>query len=204
MSKYKKVMMKTAIIWSEESYCKKRKVGAVVERNGHILDIGYNGTIAGVDNNCETTMYECNYCKNREDSLEKLVQSLPTIGVRYTYGVEVPLKCKYCSKTIAILTDGGRGLEQQRSKDKYSVIPATNDFTIHAEQNIITNCAKEGISLKGATMYVTTSPCKTCAKLIAGSGISKVYYATEYKDLSGVKYLNDLGIKTELYEVERD
>jgi len=70
----------------------------------------------------------------------------------------------------------------------------TNDFTLHAEQNAITNAAKLGISLEGTTMYITHSPCKNCAKLIAQSGIKRVVYNDEYKDFSGIEFLTGLGI----------
>mgnify|MGYP003572442289 CR=1 FL=1 len=45
--------MKTAQVWAEESYCKKKKVGAVIARKGRIIAQGYNGTVAGSNNICE-------------------------------------------------------------------------------------------------------------------------------------------------------
>jgi dCMP deaminase len=71
----------------------------------------------------------------------------------------------------------------------------TSEFTVHAEQNAIAQCAKFGVPTKGATMYVTLSPCKTCAKLIASCGISRVVIREKYKDLSGVNYLARCGVK---------
>ncbi len=50
----------------------------------------------------------------------------------------------------------------------------------HAEENSITQAAYHGISLKGATIYVTLSPCLTCAKMIINSGILEVVYDEEY------------------------
>ncbi|MBI4101379.1 MAG: hypothetical protein HY443_00250 [Candidatus Nealsonbacteria bacterium] len=49
--------------------------------------------------------------------------------------------------------------------------------TIHAEENIIAQAAKKGVSLEGSSLYVTTFPCPVCAKLIACSGIKKLYFA---------------------------
>lgn len=46
--------------------------------------------------------------------------------------------------------------------------------TIHAEQNIVLQCAKYGISMDGTTMYSTHRPCLKCAKLIAGTGIQEI------------------------------
>ncbi len=48
--------------------------------------------------------------------------------------------------------------------------------TIHAEQKIIAEAAKKGISLQGSSLYVTTFPCPVCAKLIACSGIKNLYF----------------------------
>lgn len=67
-------------------------------------------------------------------------------------------------------------------------------FVVHAEQNAITFAAKEGIKLKGTTLYTTTSPCPDCAKLIASTGIKRVLYLDEYKDTSGVDFLNHCGV----------
>lgn len=197
--KYKKVMMKTAFVWAEESYCKRRKVGAVVERNGHILDTGYNGSVSGARNNCEDTVYECNYCGNSSDKFDGLSELAPlTPSAEYLGKVRIA-HCRKCNKMLATHLEGGDVRSVNFTKKL-----VTNDFTIHAEQNIISNCAKEGISLKGSTMYITTSPCRMCAKLIANSGIIKVFYAETYKDLSGIEYLKGLNIDTELFEVKED
>lgn len=51
---------------------------------------------------------------------------------------------------------------------------------IHAELNAILYAARNGLSLEGATMYVTLSPCADCAKAITQSGIKKVVYAELY------------------------
>jgi len=50
----------------------------------------------------------------------------------------------------------------------------------HAEENAITQSAYHGISVKDATMYVTLSPCLTCAKMIINGGIAEVIYDEEY------------------------
>ncbi|UNY47076.1 dCMP deaminase [Cronobacter phage LPCS28] len=51
---------------------------------------------------------------------------------------------------------------------------------IHAELNAILYAAKRGISIEGATMYVTVSPCADCAKAIAQSGIKQLVYCVDY------------------------
>ncbi len=52
--------------------------------------------------------------------------------------------------------------------------------SIHAEAYAIAECAKTGVSVVGATVYVTTFPCIICCRLLAKSGIVKVVYMSEY------------------------
>ncbi len=66
---------------------------------------------------------------------------------------------------------------------------------IHAEQLIIATAACEGISLKNMHLYVTVFPCPVCAKLIAKSGIQKVFYAAGHASLDGEAVLKASGIE---------
>lgn len=67
--------------------------------------------------------------------------------------------------------------------------------TIHGEQNIVSQAAKEGISTKGADMYVTTFPCPVCAKLIACSGIKNLYFGEGGSNFDAKKVLDSAGVK---------
>lgn len=66
---------------------------------------------------------------------------------------------------------------------------------IHAEAALISKAAKNGISLLDTEIYVTTFPCPACAKLIACSGISKLYFTDGYAMLDGDKILKEFGVK---------
>jgi dCMP deaminase len=55
-------------------------------------------------------------------------------------------------------------------------------YAVHAEQNAICQAAKLGVSLDGATMYVTHQPCVICTRMIINSGIKKVIYKNGYPD----------------------
>lgn len=61
--------------------------------------------------------------------------------------------------------------------------------SIHAEANLITFCAKEGIALKGADLYVTHSPCIKCAELIIASGLTRVYFLDYFRSSEGIEKL---------------
>lgn len=54
--------------------------------------------------------------------------------------------------------------------------------TIHAEANAILQAAKHGVRIEGADIYITASPCWNCFKLIANSGIRKIYFDEFYRD----------------------
>jgi deoxycytidylate deaminase len=70
----------------------------------------------------------------------------------------------------------------------------TKDEVLHAESNAIAKLAKSNDSGLGADLFVTTSPCIHCAKLIHQSGIGRVFYSEEYKDDAGIKFLEKSGV----------
>tara|TARA_A200000113_G_scaffold75048_1_gene65881 strand:- start:358 stop:819 length:462 start_codon:yes stop_codon:yes gene_type:complete len=71
----------------------------------------------------------------------------------------------------------------------------TKWYVLHAEANAITKVASSAQSSKGATLYVTLSPCRDCSKLIFQSGIIRVVYHEEYKDRSGLDFLIKAGVE---------
>ncbi len=121
--------MRMAAIWAENSYCERRKVGALIVKDKMIISDGYNGTPAGFENICEN--------------------------------------------------DEG----------------FTKPYVLHAEANAITKIARSGNNSNGATLYVTTSPCIECAKLIIQAGIVRVVYGEEYHIMDGVNLLKRVGIE---------
>lgn len=64
---------------------------------------------------------------------------------------------------------------------------------VHAESNAIAFAAKNGIKTEGATLYVTDSPCITCARLLINAGIKEVVFGREYRDNSGLAELLNAG-----------
>jgi dCMP deaminase len=120
--------LRMAAIWAENSYCKRRKVGALIVKDKMIISDGYNGTPAGFENVCED-----------ENSL-------------------------------------------------------TFPYVLHAEANAITKVACSHNSSRGATLYVTASPCIECAKLIIQSGIVRVVFKEAYHKADGCQLLKLAGI----------
>ena len=71
---------------------------------------------------------------------------------------------------------------------------------LHAEANALLKVAASTQSCKGATLYITLSPCKECSKLIHQAGIIRVVYSQAYKDNSGLDFLEKAGIELKLIE----
>lgn len=121
--------LEMASIWAQNSYCKRRQVGALLVKNKMIISDGYNGTPSGFENVCE----------------------------------------------------------DENNK--------TKPYVLHAEANAITKVAKSGNSSEGATLYVTTSPCLECSKLIIQSGIKRVVYSVSYRVDDGINLLKRANIE---------
>lgn len=73
-------------------------------------------------------------------------------------------------------------------------------YAIHAEQNAIVQAAKLGISVDGATIYVTHQPCVICTKLIINSGIKRIVYKNPYPDELALHILKDTNVILEHYD----
>lgn len=121
--------LRMATIWSENSYCRRRQVGALLVKDKRIISDGYNGTPSGFDNVCE---------------------------------------------------------------DEHGV---THPYVLHAEANAITKVACSHNSSEGATLYVTTSPCMECSKLIIQAGIKRVVFSELYRIHDGLDLLARVGIE---------
>jgi len=79
---------------------------------------------------------------------------------------------------------------------------STKDEVMHAEQNALMFCARNGVSVKGCDIYVTLSPCMHCAKMIIMSGISKLYYNSVYRDSSPLELLKESGVEVIHHEIK--
>ena len=73
----------------------------------------------------------------------------------------------------------------------------TLNTTIHSELNAILHAARQGVSVKGSTIYVTLAPCSACSAMIAQAGITRVVFKQDYRDMSGVQLLKQHGILVE-------
>lgn len=112
-------------------------------------------------------------------------------------------------------------LDYSKEEDRVKHHSFSEKFEIHAEMNAILDMAKRGLSPADSTLYITTAPCKNCAKLIIVSGITRVVYLNAYDrekisspgrwdfndddfwyvdDMSGVDILRVSGIQVDKFE----
>ncbi len=77
----------------------------------------------------------------------------------------------------------------------------TKPYVLHAEANAISKVARSGNSSEGATLYVTSSPCIECAKLIIQAGIRRVVFYEKFRTLDGCELLKRAGVEIECVDI---
>jgi dCMP deaminase len=171
MKKFDKPMMETAFVWAKQSHCKRSKIGAVLAKDGRVLAVGYNGTLAGKDNNCEDYMLIKEGVKVNTDYYKSCKKN--------------PDKYLITNHRLEKLED----LVDIYDKERLQLSP----YVLDAEQNVLMFAARNGIITQDTTIYITKSPGKTSSKLIAQSGIKRVVFHEDSDD-SGASFLKDCNI----------
>lgn len=112
-------------------------------------------------------------------------------------------------KDDRIISIGYNGTPSGWSNICEDVIQHSDDTTtlktkaevVHAEMNAIAKLAKSTESGDGAYMFITCSPCMECAKMIAQSGIKKVFYDESYRSNDGIDFLNKCSVEVEKVDI---
>ena len=112
-------------------------------------------------------------------------------------------------KDDRIISIGYNGMPAGWDNNCEDVVQYSDDTTalktkpevLHAETNAIAKLARSSDSGLGADLFVTHSPCLDCAKLIYQSGISRVWYGTEYRSSDGPDFLRKSGVEVIQLEV---
>ena len=94
-----------------------------------------------------------------------------------------------------IISDGYNGTPSGFENECEDGNEKTKDYVLHAEANAITKVAKSNNSSEGSTLYVTTSPCMECSKLIIQSGITRVVFIKKYRITDGLDLLRRADIE---------
>lgn len=132
--------------------------------------------------------------KSRADCLRRqvgaiIVKDFRIISTGYN---GTPYKIKNCS-------EGGCLRCQKRDRGEIKGYEYEESCVcIHAEQNAIIQAAYQGSSTRGATIYSTTNPCSSCAKILINAGITRVVCRNKHHDLGGIELLKKAGVKVEV------
>lgn len=97
-----------------------------------------------------------------------------------------------CNTSGAIIATGYNGFIRGANDE---ILPNTRpdkyEYILHAEMNLLTNCARHGISMKDCYLISTLSPCKLCMRLMINSGITKVVAKQLYRDFPEITMMKD-------------
>ena len=100
-------------------------------------------------------------------------------------------------KDKMIISDGYNGTPTGFENKCEDDDGSTKWYVLHAEANAILKVASSTQACDGATLYITMSPCKECSKLVHQAGIKRIVYLNEYKDNSGISFLEKAGVSIE-------
>ena len=103
-------------------------------------------------------------------------------------------------KNGQIISDGYNGTATGQDNSCEMENGETKWDVIHGEANAILKCARHGHSCDGATLYQTHSPCRDCSKIIIQSGLKRLVYVEEYKDITGLEFLRDASVEIVKYD----
>jgi dCMP deaminase len=93
----------------------------------------------------------------------------------------------------AVLATGFNGFVRGADDSKLPCTrPEKYEFILHAEQNMMANCCRHGISMEDCTLVCSLSPCKLCMRLMINCGITKVIARELYKDFQEILSMPDV------------
>ena len=98
-------------------------------------------------------------------------------------------------KDKMIISDGYNGTPSGFENICENDMGVTKPYVLHAEANAITKVAKSANNCDGGTLYVTTSPCMECSKLIIQAGIRRVVFSEKYHNTEGLDILAKVGVE---------
>lgn len=149
--------------------CDRKRVGAVIVFLGRCVSWGFNGAPPGMPH-CEENIH------GWYDEAQRAESQAATAFAR-----PLPRSSGAVEQMI-----------QEYAKRQLNDYGCQN--VTHAEANALAFAARQGISTAGGTLYVSVSPCVTCAKLLIAADIRRVVFGEAYRDESGINLLRQAGV----------
>ena len=112
-------------------------------------------------------------CKHKVGCVLIKDDRIISIGYNGTYANEI-----HCTNIFNNKYDLNKEEERNKFCEEHHIFASL--YEVHAEQNCISNAAKEGIVTNNSIAFVTLEPCSDCLKLLIASGVSKVIYDKQY------------------------
>ena len=95
--------------------------------------------------------------------------------------------------TGAVLATGCNGFVRgARDNELPNTRPEKYKYMVHAEENLVANCARHGISMDNCTLYCTMSPCVKCMRLLWQCGITSIIVENLYRDVEDIQAMDDI------------
>lgn len=134
------------------------------------------------------------------DKLSKWDHMYMDIACRVAEESKCPRKKVGCCVLLesGLLATGINGFPSGMQED-WNDGEESNPSVTHAELNAMAKLLEQGVSCRGATVYLTLSPCLECAKLLVGAKVSRVIYKELYRCEEGVDHLKKYGIIVQQY-----
>lgn len=99
---------------------------------------------------------------------------------------------------LATIATGYNGFIRGADDDKLpKTRPEKYAYMRHAEENIITHCARRGIATRDCFIVITLSPCTNCLRMCYQAGIDEIYFLDEYRDFHKSSNMDDLQVEVE-------
>ena len=139
----------------------------------------------------------------KQEAFDKRYLEMALIWARNSYCIRRQVGALIVKEKM-IISDGYNGTPSGFENICEDENNNTKPYVLHAEANAITKVAKSHNSSENSTLYVTTSPCMECAKLIIQSGIRRVVYCNRYRITDGLDLLKRAGIELVYIDREKD
>lgn len=141
--------------------------------------------------------------KNKQEQFDRRYLEMALIWAKNSYCKRRQVGALIVQDKM-IISDGYNGTPSGFENNCEDENNKTKPYVLHAEANAITKVAKSNNSSENATLYVTTSPCLECAKLIIQSGIKRVVFSDKYHTQDGLVLLEKAGVEVVFIDFDKE